>query len=340
MSRLTRIVTGAALLAALTIPAGQAGSSHDGQGHHVEVVVTGLHRPLQLAFDPSGRLVVMSHGRGDDAAAEVVWLDLRAGIPIDASTSPRVVIPFPEQHRKNILGSLAAAADSEDLYLGEENGNRVYRLSGDNRLVAVAVGLNHLVGGSALATDGRGRLIVLDFASADAQRRAELRLPSSLDALMVEGYQGPLVFRVDVRAVDNLPRRLDLLAPLYPRGWNRAGGEPGLRFISVAAAAADALVLLDSLGQVFRWSGGDLQRVARLPSGHYHRTNLAVAADGTIFVSSGFHIRRIYRITAEGVVTVVASDLGDPEGIVVDEQGRLYVAETALHRVIRIVPAR
>jgi uncharacterized protein YjiK len=36
---------------------------------------------------------------------------------------------------------------------------------------------------------------------------------------------------------------------------------------------------------------------------------------------------------------VVAANLGDPEGIAVDDAGDLYVAENALHRVIRIRPA-
>jgi hypothetical protein len=332
---LSRVLAAVALVAALAAPVRGTGSPQIGPGHQLEVVATGLLRPVQLAFDPGGRLVVLSHGRRDDDAAEVLWLDLRSGLPVDASISPRVVIPFPEQRRKNVFGSLAAAPDSDDLYLGEENGNRVYRLSGDNRLVAVAVGLNHLVGGSGIATDGRGRLIVLDFASADTQLRSESRPPPGLDTLVTESYQGPLIFRVDFRERSVLPRRLDLLPPLYPRGWKRPGGEPP-RFVSVAAAPGDGLVLLDSLGQVFRLSAGDLQQVSRLPSGHYHRTNLAVAADGTIYVSSGFHIRRIYRITAAGAVSVVASDLGDPAGIVVDAQGWLYVAESTFHRVIRI----
>jgi len=38
-------------------------------------------------------------------------------------------------------------------------------------------------------------------------------------------------------------------------------------------------------------------------------------------------------------VGTVASDLGDPGGIVLDREGALYVAETALHRIIRIFPA-
>jgi sugar lactone lactonase YvrE len=43
-------------------------------------------------------------------------------------------------------------------------------------------------------------------------------------------------------------------------------------------------------------------------------------------------------VSPSGVVTSVAHDLGDPQGIVVDRSGALYVAETALHRIIRIRP--
>jgi sugar lactone lactonase YvrE len=61
--------------------------------------------------------------------------------------------------------------------------------------------------------------------------------------------------------------------------------------------------------------------------------------DGSVFVCGGFQIRRIYRISPGGEVSIVASELSDPGGIVLDREGVLYVAETALHRIIRIVPA-
>ena len=38
--------------------------------------------------------------------------------------------------------------------------------------------------------------------------------------------------------------------------------------------------------------------------------------------------------------STIASDLGDPGGVAVDAEGRIYIAETALHRVIRVVPQR
>ena len=78
-----------------------------------------------------------------------------------------------------------------------------------------------------------------------------------------------------------------------------------------------------------------LRFIARLPAGHYHRTNLAMGPDGSVFVCGGFQIRQIFRISPAGEVSTVASELGDPGGIVFDRAGALYVAETALHRIIR-----
>jgi hypothetical protein len=44
------------------------------------------------------------------------------------------------------------------------------------------------------------------------------------------------------------------------------------------------------------------------------------------------------RVSPEGAVSMIASDLGDPQGIVVDGTGAIYLSETALHRIIRITP--
>lgn len=309
-------------------------------GLRIEVVATGIPRPAQLAFTASGRLVVLSHGWRGDSAAEIFWLDPAGAMPINASLAPRVVIPFAEGPRKRALGSLAPDPNSEDLFLGEENGNRIYRLTADKRLTPVAIGLNHLLGGSSLATDPQGGLVVLDYASFESQLRSEAPLPPSLDWLADEAYHGPLVFRINPDADVPLPRRLELVAPIFPKRFaGRVSGEPLNRFIAVVARGRDELALLSSVGELFVLSSeGDLRRLARLPSGHFHRTNMAVAPDGSVFVSSGFHIREMYRVSPAGVVTSLARELGDPQGIAVDRAGALYVAETALHRIIRIVP--
>ena len=78
------------------------------------------------------------------------------------------------------------------------------------------------------------------------------------------------------------------------------GREPLWRLISVAPAGDD-LILLSAVGEVLRLGAdGALRLVARLPAGHYHRTNLAVGPDGSVYVCGGFHIRQIFRISPSG----------------------------------------
>ena len=309
-------------------------------GLHVGVVATGIPRPIQLAFDAHGGLVVLSQGWRGDAAAEIYRVDVHGALPVDAARAPRVVIPFAEELRKAVFGSLALEPRSGDLFLGEENGNRIYRLGADQRLRAVVVGLNHLLGGSALALDEQGRLIFLDYASPETHLRSETPLPPSLSWLTDEGYRGPLVFRIDPREKRPLPRRVELLAPILPRGGAiPAGQEPLWRLIGVTATAGDGLVFLSSVGEVFRLGAdSELRLVARLPAGHYYRNNLATGPDGSVFVCGGFHIRQIFRVSPAGAVSIIASELGDPGGIILDREGALYVAETALHQIIRIAP--
>ncbi len=336
ISRAARVLAGAAVLlgvARAPVPA-EVGVA---PGLRVEPVVTGIPRPLQLAFGPAERLLVLSHGLGGDAA-EIYRLDLAGTLPLDASRAPKLVIPYAAGPRKTTLGSLAVDPRTGDLFVGEENGNRIYRLTAAGKLVPFATGLHYLVGGTSLAFDGAGRLVVVDYAGPEGQFRPESPPPPGLDWLMAEAYQGPLVFRLDPRADLPLPRRLELSPPLFPKAAaRRPAGDPLPRLVSVAIAPDGDPRLLGSLGELFRLTSESvLERLARLPAGHYHRTNIAVAPDGSVLVAGGFHIRRLFWIS--GVVSVVAWDLGDPGGVVVDRAGQVYVAETALHRIIRIRP--
>jgi len=310
-------------------------------GLTVEVAVTNIGRPIQLAFDGDGRLIVLSHGRRGDAAGEILRLDVRDPLPVDAEQVPRVVIPFSPGPRKPTLGSLAVDGRTGDLYLGEENGNRVYRLSPDHRLSPVAVGLNHLVGGSSIALDPEGRLIALDYVSPETQGRAEVTPPPGLDVFGVGSYHGPVVFRASLGDEAGPVRRLDLLRPFFPRGLVAPPGDPLTRLIAVATHPRGDLVLVDSLGQVFRLSPtAELRPLTRLPAGHYQRMSVDLTSDGALLVSTGLHVRRLLRVSAAGVTTTLASELGDPNGVAIDAESRIYVAETALHRIIRLVPAR
>jgi hypothetical protein len=315
-------------------PAARAADFSVGPHTVAEVVATDIPRPLQIAFGPGGVLLVLSQGRGD-AAAEIATVNPGEPIPAAGAHLPRAIIPFAEEARKTVLGSLAVNPRTGDVVLGEENGNRIYRLT-EGTLAPLVIGLNHLVGGSGMAFDADGRLVILDFVSPETQLRSENRPPPALDWLAGDGYQGPLVFRLDLGEDRPLPRRVDLGAPFFPRGVTRGEPLPPPRFISVAAGPGGDLVLLDSLGQVTRLTAdGQLHLLANLGSGHYHRTNMAVAPDGTVVVSTGFHIRRLLGISPGGNVTTIARDLGDPNGLAIDGAGAIYLAESAHHRILR-----
>src|SRR5436190_23520216 len=90
-----------------------------------EVVATGVPRPLQLALDRRA-LVILGPGARGDSAGEVYRLELSA-LPVDVSRLPRVRVPFLDG-RLATLGSMAIEPVSRHLFLGEENGARIYRL--------------------------------------------------------------------------------------------------------------------------------------------------------------------------------------------------------------------
>ena len=303
-----------------------------------DVVATGIARPLQLALDPEGRLVVLGPGAAGDAAGEIVRVPLDRGGSLDLSGAPRVRIPFARGPRPFSLGSLAVEPRSGDMFLGEENGSRIYRLSADAGLTLYAVGLHRLAGGGTLAFDGVGRLLVVDYADPSIDSPAERPGPPGFEWLRDEDYRGPLLLRLDLDPEVGLPRDLERAAPLFPRGWGgRAGGGLLPRLISVAAGPTGAVFALGSMGQVFRVSStGELEPLARLPLGQYQRISMVATPDGSLLVSGGFHIGRVFRVAPDGQVSTLAQDLADPEGIALDRAGRVYVAESALHRIVRL----
>src|SRR5262249_58128108 len=120
-----------------------------------EIVATGVPRPLQLVVDGHA-LVILSPGSQGDTAGEIYRVDLGGDLPVDLTRQPRVRVPFADA-RTATLGSLALDPRSRQLYLGEENGTRIYRLSPGGRLAVYATGLSRLPGGSPLGFDPQGR---------------------------------------------------------------------------------------------------------------------------------------------------------------------------------------
>ncbi len=301
----------------------------------LEVVATGVIRPLQLLWD--GRaILVLSPGARGESAGEIYRLPVEGPLPIDLSHQPSTRIPFGDPAMATI-GSLARDPRAGGLYLGEENGKRVWRLGADGRLVLYIKGLRRLAGGSSLAFDQAGRLILVDYADPYFAQPEE-RPPPGLEQLREEDYRGPLVIGLTLDPTIPLPRHVGNLAPLYPRVWGgRAGGALLPFLVSVVSLPDGHLLLLTSSGELYRLgNGGDLTLFARLPRGQYSRTNMVAAPDGTVFVSGGFHVGQVFRATTDGTVSVVAGDLADPEGVALDAGGSLYIAESSAHRILRV----
>ena len=299
----------------------------------VEVVATGLPRPLQLALDRR-TLVVLGPGARGDSAGEIYRLDLDGALPVDFTHRPRVRVPFLDR-RLATLGSLALEPGSRDLFLGEENGTRVYRLDGDERLTLYVDGLRRLPGGSALAFDSSGRLVLVDHADPLLSPEPE-RPPAGLEQFRDEDYRGPLVFRLTLDPTVPPPRRVDRIPPLFPRAWGGRSGGALLPRIVAVAPAGEGLVVLGSGGTLYRLANDTLTPLATLPRGQYLRANVIAGPEGSVIMNGGFGVPMILRIAPDGAVTTLAGPLGDPQGIVLTGDGYLYIAESSLHRIVRI----
>jgi hypothetical protein len=282
-------------------------------------------------------MLVLGPARGGNAAGELYRIDLTGRLPVHVAGGSATRIPFVDR-RLAALGSLAIDPATHVVFLGEENGTRVYRLASDGRAEPYAGGLQHLAGGSTIAIDGRGRLLVLDFVQPGLGAPDE-PVPPGLEEFRQEDYRGPLVFRLSVDVDVPLPRRLDRLAPFFPRAWGGRAGGARLPLIVAVAPVGDDAAMITSAGEVLRLTDeGRISRIAWLPRGQYLRIHMVSAPDGSLYVSGGFWMGTLFRVSPGGTVTTLATNLGDPQGVGLDASGRVYLVESSAHRIVRFSP--
>jgi hypothetical protein len=302
----------------------------------LEVVATGIPRPTQLVLD-GHTLTVLGPGLAGDAAGELYRVDLGGRLPVDLGMRASVRLSF-SPGRTATLGSFALDPATRQLFVGEENGTRIYRLTTDGALAPYATGLHRVPAGSALAVDAEGRLLVLDYVDRTLAP-GEDSGPRGLEPLREDDYRGPLLFRLAPDPSIALPRRLDRAIPLFPRpGGPRPAGFLGY-LVAVAPLPSREIALMEPTGALFRLSpDGSVSRLGRLPAGlgEYNRPGMVAAPDGSLYVSGGFHVSRVFRVSPAGAVDTVAQNLRDPEGLALDGQGHLYIAESSQHRILRL----
>ncbi len=65
---------------------------------------------------------------------------------------------------------------------------------------------------------------------------------------------------------------------------------------------------------------------------------VAVAEDGTIYVTDAGESNRILKIAPDGIATTFAASLDTPSGLAIDDDGNLYVADTGNNRIQKVTP--
>jgi uncharacterized protein (TIGR03437 family) len=128
-----------------------------------------------------------------------------------------------------------------------------------------------------------------------------------------------------------------------------------------ASLLEPADVAFDSVGNMYIYEQGRVRKVntsgviSTLAVGFYNITDNGMAVDsaGNVYVSDYFN-NRIWKITASGVVTVLAgtgqqgytgdngpatqAQLGSPTGVAVDSSGNVYIADNLNGRIRKVTP--
>lgn len=309
-------------------------------GFRIEVFAVNLRGPEDMAWDPRGELIVLNALGRPGTVGEIVRLPVRpdAPLPVDAAKAPTHALAGAAFARPFPIGSLALHAPTGDLYLAERWGTRLFRLSPDGRIVPYATGFFRLPY-RAVRFDDRGMLLVLDGRSEGRLGRKEAD-EDEADGPDERPYLGPILYRVSVEDRAALPRSVRYWRAVFPRDDDERRALAGFnRFTGVAPSpTGDLFFITHGSGEVHRYRAGEIQKFGQLPPAQ--STTILLAPGGELFVTSWVP-GALFRVPASGGrAEAVARGLKDPEGLAMDAEGRLYVAEAHGHRILRITLPR
>ncbi len=301
-------------------------------GWRVELVGVGFRLPQDLAVDPPDGLWVLTQldPMGSGASA-LVRIPLAGPLPVEAKRLRPASIPFSPDPARFRMGSLARHPGTGDLYVAERLGRHLYRVPPGGAPVLYARGLNQAAFW-ALAFDGDGRLVVLDFAGRSVV--ADPTLPAEREWFGdAERYEGPVLYRLAVDEPLPLPRNLEYAKPVFPPAALRRAGATLPRYRSVRALPGGDLLLVGPAGELHRLRpDAAIVPLASVPGAHL----VALGAEGELYALDHYG-GRIVRVGPDGATHPFVEGLTRPMALVALADGSLVVAEDS-GQILRLRP--
>lgn len=301
-------------------------------GWRLELVGVGFRLPQDVALDPPDGLWLLTQvdPTGSGASA-LVRIPLSGLLPVEAKTLRPVSIPFSPDPARFRMGSLARHPTTGDLYVAERLGRHIYRVPPGGSPVLYARGLNQAAFW-ALAFDGEGRLVVLDFAGrsvvADMARAGEREWFGE-----GERYEGPVLYRLAVDDPLPLPRNLEYAKPVFPAAALRRTGAMLPRYRSVRPLPGGDLLLVGPAGELHRLRhDGAIASLGSVSGAHM----VALGPEGELYALDHFG-GRIVRVDPDGTARPFVEGLTRPMALVTLPDGSLVVAEDS-GQVLRLRP--
>ena len=226
-----------------------------------------------------------------------------------------------------------AVDEDGSIFIADSRGNRIRRISPDCTVTTVAgseAGPGEDLGSSLGYQDGPA-------AQARFREPAALVFDRGGNLLIAERGNS----RIRLLSPDGYVSTIAGAAPIPPEGWSQ--GNYGSRdgFAHTALFYSPDGIAIDSEGNIFFTAGnnairvldqdGFVSTVIETPATRYGGAlsaliaGIAVGADGALYVADS-HYGRVVRVTRDGMLSIVAEGLSNPEGILALPGGALLVS--------------